>query len=83
MDSGIPRHGFEVVDDAGPLGKVTSGTFSPLLRKGIALCRVKTDHSGYGTQVGVLIRDSRQGGTISKPPFYDEAAYGWKRQKGN
>jgi aminomethyltransferase len=83
LESGIPRNGFEVVDDAGPLGKVTSGTFSPLLRKGVALCKVRSDHAAYGTRVGVLIRDARQEGTITKPPFYDERIYGWKRQKGN
>jgi aminomethyltransferase len=83
LESGIPRHGFEVVDDSGPLGEVTSGTFSPLLRKGVALCRVRADHSAYGTGVGVVIRDFRQGGTLARPPFYDERLYGWKRQKGN
>ena len=83
MESGVPRHGFDVVDDSGSVGKVTSGTFSPLLRKGVALCRVKSDHSAYGTQVGVLVREARLGGTIAKPPFYDERIYGWKRQKGN
>lgn len=83
VESGIPRHGFDVIDDSGALGQVTSGTFSPLLRKGVALCRVKSDHSGYGTEVAVLVRDSRQGGKITKPPFYDERLYGWKRQKGN
>ena len=83
VESGIPRHGFEVIDDSGALGQVTSGTFSPLLRKGVALCRVKIDHSGYGAEVAVLVRESRQEGKITKPPFYDERLYGWKRQKGN
>jgi aminomethyltransferase len=83
LESGIPRHGFEVVDDSGAVGLVTSGTFSPLLRRGVALCRVKSNHSNYGAGVGVVIRDSRQGGTIAKPPFYDERVYGWKRHKGN
>ncbi|MDG7008589.1 MAG: glycine cleavage system aminomethyltransferase GcvT [Nitrososphaerota archaeon] len=83
LESGIPRHGFDVVDDSGSLGKVTSGTFSPLLRKGVAMCKVTADHSAFGTQVGVLVRDARQGGMITKPPFYDERHYGWKRQKGN
>jgi aminomethyltransferase len=81
LESGIPRHGFEVVDD-GSVGTVTSGTFSPILHKGIALARVRQDHSDFGTKVGVLVRESRQGGTIVKPPFYDEQLYGWKRQKG-
>ena len=83
VESGIPRHGFDVVDDSGSVGKVTSGTFSPLLRKGVALCRVKHGSSVFGTRVGVFIRDARREGTISKPPFYDERLYGWKRLKGN
>ena len=83
VESGIPRHGFEITADSSPLGSVTSGTFSPLLRKGVGLCRVKSDRSAFGAQVGVLIREARQSGTITKPPFYDERLYGWKRQKGN
>ena len=83
MDSGIPRHGFEVVDESGPIGEVTSGTFSPLLRKGVALCRVKSERAAYGAKVAVVVRDSRQKAVITKPPFYEEALYGWKRQKGN
>ena len=83
LDNGIPRHGFEVTDASGTLGTVTSGTFSPILHKGIALCRVRSDHSEIGARVNVVVRDSPQGGLITKPPFYDERLYGWKRQKDN
>ena len=83
LDAGIPRHGFAVSGPSGTLGEVTSGTFSPLLRKGIALCRVSTEHSDFGSKVRVNIRDTPQPATITKPPFYDEQVYGWKRQKGN
>ena len=82
LASGIPRHGFEVVDADGDVGTITSGTFSPIVHKGIALARVRQDHSDFGTKVSVLVRESRQEGTIVKPPFYDERLYGWKRQKG-
>ncbi len=82
LASGIPRHGFEVVDANGEVGTITSGTFSPIVHKGIALARVRQDHSDFGTKVSVLVRESRQDGTIVKPPFYDEQLYGWKRQKG-
>ncbi|MDA4119387.1 MAG: glycine cleavage system aminomethyltransferase GcvT [Thaumarchaeota archaeon] len=82
LASGIPRHGFEVVDADGDVGTITSGTFSPIVHKGIALARVRQDHSNFGTKVSVLVRESRQEGTIVKPPFYDEQLYGWKRQKG-
>jgi len=83
LDSGIPRHGFEVADSSGELGVVTSGTFSPVAHKGIAQCRVRHDRSEFGTRVNVRVRDTPIGGTITKPPFYDEQLYGWKRQKSN
>jgi aminomethyltransferase len=83
MDAGIPRHGFEVAGASGPVGAVTSGGYSPIIKKGIALCRVSYDSSALGTKVSVSVRDAEQGATITKPPFYDERLYGWKRQKGN
>lgn len=83
LDSGIPRHGFEVSDASGALGTVTSGTYSPLLKRGVALCRLRRDRSTPGERVDVSVRGSKQGATITKPPFYDEQVYGWKRQKGN
>jgi glycine cleavage system T protein (aminomethyltransferase) len=83
MEEGIPRNGFEVVGDSGRLGVITSGTFSPVLRKGIALCKVNYQDAILGAKVGVLVRDAPHNGTLVKPPFYDEALYGWKRSKGN
>ena len=82
LSSGIPRHGFEIRDSSGTVGIVTSGTFSPVIRKGIALGRVQRDHSEFGVQVTVAVRDSVQPATVTKPPFYDEQLFGWKRQKG-
>jgi aminomethyltransferase len=83
LEAGIPRHGFEIAGASGSVGTVTSGGFSPIIRKGIALCRVSYDSCGFGTKVGVNIRDAQQEATVTKPPFYDEQLYGWKRQKGN
>jgi len=83
LDSGIPRHGFEVAGGSGAVGIVTSGGFSPIIRKGIAQCFVGRDDSTFGTKVTVKVRESHQGATVTKPPFYDEQLYGWKRQKGN
>jgi len=83
LDSGIPRHGFEIADESGVVGAVTSGTFSPIIRKGVALCLVNQDRSDFGRRLNVKVRESVQEGSITKPPFYDEQLYGWKRQKGN
>lgn len=81
VEQGIPRHGFQVLDAKGPAGTVTSGTFSPVVRKGIALCSVNQKISGFGTDVRVMIRESAQEGHIVKHPFYDEQVYGWKRRR--
>ena len=80
LGKGIPRHGFDVLDEnATPIGTVTSGTFSPLSKKGIALCMVKTGSAVVGTRVKVAIRDSVEDGSLEKPPFYNQSQYGWKR----
>ena len=83
LDSGIPRHGFELKGPSGTIGTVTSGGFSPLVKKGVALCMVDHASAGFGTRVNVKIREAWLEGTITKPPFYDERLYGWKRQKDN
>ncbi len=83
LDAGIPRHGFEVAGGSGPLGTVTSGTFSPIIRKGIALGYIRRENSDVGTRVTVSVRETRQPATVTKPPFYDERLFGWRRQKGN
>lgn len=80
LEQGVPRHGFDILDATGPAGKVTSGTFSPIVRKGIALCSIRQESSELGTGVRVMIRESAQAGRIVKPPFYDERIYGWKRR---
>jgi aminomethyltransferase len=80
LDRGIPRHGFEVVDpESNSVGTVTSGSFSPILRKGIALCRVKQGSSELGAEVRVKVRDAAELGRLVRPPFYDETRFGWKR----
>jgi len=83
LDAGIPRHGFEITGASGSMGTVTSGGFSPIVKKGIALCRIRYDDSKFGTKVSVKVRGAQQWATVTKPPFYDELLYGWKRQKGN
>ena len=83
LDLGIPRHGFQMEGATGSVGVVTSGGFSPIIKKGIALCSVDYNNSGFGTKVSVNVRDAQQEATVTKPPFYDEQLYGWKRQKGN
>jgi aminomethyltransferase len=71
----FPRHGYDIADERGVIGKVTSGTMSPSLGKPIAMGYVPTDKSKIGSTVEVLIRDSRFKATVVKPPFYKEASH--------
>jgi aminomethyltransferase len=78
----IPRHGFTITDVSGSkVGEVTSGTFSPILRKGIAIGYVDSANSKIGETVNIAVRESAAQATITKTPFYDEKRYGWKRNK--
>lgn len=81
LEAGIPREGFEVVGDSGALGRVTSGTFSPVLHKGIALCMARADATPISSRVQVMVRGSPQTAEVVRPPFYDETIYGWKRTR--
>ncbi len=82
LNEQIPRSGFEIRDQANnQVGEVTSGTFSPILKKGIAMGYLNSKYSGAGTAVQVRVRDSDVKAQIVRPPFYDEALYGWRRTK--
>ena len=84
LDAGIPRRGFEIMDKAGrSLGSVTSGTFSPLLKKGIAMAYVSPESSQFGAEVEVMVREAPAAARIVKFPFYDDSTYGWKRAPKN
>jgi aminomethyltransferase len=80
LEDKIPRHGFEVNNEAGEkIGNVTSGTFSPILKKGIALAYIDSPYAQLGQAIRMTIRDATTEGRVVKPPFYDEKSYGWKR----
>lgn len=66
---GIPRPhmGVSLTRDV-LLGEVTSGTFSPTLKKGIGLALIATQIE-EGAEVGVDVRGRREIFTVVKPPF--------------
>jgi aminomethyltransferase len=67
----IPRPGMSVsLTRDVLLGEVTSGTFSPTLRKGIGLALVSTA-AAPDAQVGVDVRGRREIFQLSKPPFVE------------
>ncbi|MDN5727295.1 MAG: glycine cleavage system aminomethyltransferase GcvT [Propionibacteriales bacterium] len=65
---GIPRAGMIVVDESGnEIGRVTSGTFSPTLRTGIALALVDT--AVTEGPLLVQVRKRTEEFELTKPPF--------------
>ncbi|QEC52215.1 aminomethyltransferase [Anseongella ginsenosidimutans] len=71
LERGIPRQGYEITDKEGALiGKVTSGTQAPSLRKGIGMGYVQKAFAKEGTLLNILIRGQAVGARVVKPPFY-------------
>jgi aminomethyltransferase len=67
---GVPRVGMTVLSGDTPVGRVTSGTFSPTLRTGIALALLDTgDGVAKGAEVDVDLRGRRLAGVVTVPPF--------------
>ena len=79
---GIPRHGYEIWKEGRQIGHVTSGGFSPTLDVGIAMGYVASEYAELGIEVEIKVRERFAEGKIVKShPFYDEAEYGYKREK--
>ena len=73
-ERGIARHGYPVLDDAGPTGVVTSGTLSPTLGSAIAMAYVAPEHVEPGTMLAVEIRGARVAAEVVPLPFYKRPA---------
>jgi aminomethyltransferase len=72
LDRGIPRPHMSVLasDSDTVVGEVTSGTFSPTLRTGIALALLDNASGvGPGDEVAVDVRGRRSSMRVVKPPF--------------
>ena len=79
LEKGIPRSDNELLADNIKVGRLTSGTFSPLLKIGIGMGYVDINHSSIGTELQVKIRENKTRSTVVEPPFYDTTKYGYKR----
>ena len=71
IGKGIPRHDYEIVDAEGNvIGKVTSGTQSPSLGKGIGMGYVPVDFAAENSQIFIRIRKNDVEAKVVKTPFY-------------
>ncbi len=63
----IPRNGFEVFVDNSSIGKITSGSISPILNQGIGLGYINKKYRNYNNDVFIKIREKMVPAKISKP----------------
>ena len=72
-DKLIPRHGYEVRARGRSIGTVTSGTFSPTLKIGIALAYVEPGSADLGDTVEIDVRGKTGTAEVVKPPFVERS----------
>jgi aminomethyltransferase len=71
VDKGVPRAGYDIVDqDGNSLGRVTSGTMGPSVKKGIGLGYVKTGYTKADSEIYIAVRKKRLKAKVVKLPFY-------------
>jgi aminomethyltransferase len=70
LDRGIPRKDYDIVDAEGSkIGRVTSGTMSPMLKQGIGLGYIANEHAAIGSEVFISVRNKSLKAEVSKAPF--------------
>ena len=70
QERAIPRHDYLVVDAQGKeIGKVTSGTMSPMKNIGIGLAYVAKPHFKVGSEIFIQIRNKNVPAKVVKLPF--------------
>lgn len=70
IDKGIPRHNYEIKNSDGKvIGKVTSGTMSPVLGIGIGMGYVRIGYAKPGSEILINVRNRDLKAVIQKMPL--------------
>ncbi|MEN3038784.1 MAG: glycine cleavage system aminomethyltransferase GcvT [Candidatus Kryptonium sp.] len=69
-----PRHGYEIYKNGEKIGYVTSGTFSPILEKGIGMGYVDVKFSSLGEKIIINARSKELTAVIVNLPFVPNRA---------
>ncbi len=73
LERGIPRHDYEVVNEEGKvIGRVTSGTMSPVLKQGIGMAYLNKDYWKTGTEIYIRIRNKDIKAEVVKLPVFNK-----------
>ena len=66
----IARHGYAVRHDGAEVGKVTSGTQTPFLKKAIGMAYVPRTLAAPGTEIDIDVRGRAAKARVVPLPFY-------------
>lgn len=70
IDRGIPRQGYEIMhEEEGVIGYVTSGTMSPMLKRGIGMGYVKPEYAKPDSEILIKVRNRNLKARVVKSPF--------------
>lgn len=72
LEKGIPRQGYEVLADGEVVGVITTGYFSPTLKKNIALALVDAKYGEMGSSLSVQVRKKVFPATVISKRFYQK-----------
>jgi len=70
IERGVIRDNFKIFKDGIEIGFVTSGGFSPTLKKSIGLGLIKKKYKEVGTDIDIKIRKKLLKGKVASTPFY-------------
>ncbi len=70
IDKGIPRKDYILLNsDGDEIGRVTSGTMSPILKQGIGMGYVLSEYAGIDSEIYVQVRNKSLKAVVVKLPF--------------
>ncbi|MFX1588439.1 MAG: glycine cleavage system aminomethyltransferase GcvT [Promethearchaeota archaeon] len=70
LDKGIIRENYKIYKNENEIGYITSGGYSPTLKKSIGLGLIKKEYSEIGTELKINIRDKLLKAKVVSTPFY-------------
>jgi aminomethyltransferase len=70
VDRGIARPGYAVRAEGRDVGRVTSGTFAPSLKRSIGLAYVPSGMAAEGSRLSIAIRGREAACVVVPTPFY-------------
>ncbi|MFX1511660.1 MAG: glycine cleavage system aminomethyltransferase GcvT [Promethearchaeota archaeon] len=75
-----PRSHQEILKDDKIIGETTSGSFSPIIERGMGIAYIDASFSEVGTEILIRIRKKDVPAKIVEFPVYDPDMYGFRRK---